>query len=127
MALLSKRQQTAAALARAIDEMRGCWVTSALPLDDNHKLRVQVLDTERNYFTQAVRDLGFEPVFVSILPRVHFTGMLGACLWEVDLPRERQPIIDDRKIMGELATKDKDKSAYEAEQVRRYLGLEVKK
>jgi len=121
MALLSKRQQTAAALARELGEMAGCWVTSPLPLDDGQRLRVQVLDTERIYFVQAVRDLGLgEPVFVSILPRVTFTGMLGACLYEIDLPRERQQIIDDR-IRGEIATKEK--TPYEVEQVKRYLGL----
>jgi hypothetical protein len=122
MALLNKRQQTAAALSRAITDMRGCWVDSPLPLDDGQKLRVQVLDTERIWFLQAVRDLGYEPVFVTIKPRVDFTGFIGASLFEVDIPRERQPIHDDRTITGEIAKPEK--SNYERDSILKYLGIQ---
>ena len=33
---------------------------------------------------------GFEPMFVSILPRVHPTGLLAARIYEIDLPRRRR-------------------------------------
>jgi len=87
--LLSERQQTARALAREI-EAAGAWVTSALPLDDQQRLRLQILDSDRNRVAQQIRDLGFEPMFVSILPRVHPTGLLAACIYEIDLPRRRR-------------------------------------
>ena len=121
MALLNKRQQMAAALARELDDLAGVWVDSPLPLADSAKLKVHVLDTERNYFLQTVRDLVFEAVFITIKPRVDFSGMLGASMYEIDLPRERQPIIDDRKIMGEIATSEK--SSYERESILRHLGI----
>jgi len=55
--LLSERQQTARALAREI-EAAGAWVTSALPLDDQQRLRLQILDSDRNRVAQQIRDLG---------------------------------------------------------------------
>jgi len=94
--VLSERQQLAKRLADDLDKMDGAWVTSPLPLDDNHKLRVQIKDVDKNRIVQWLRDLGWEPVCVSVLPRVCPTGLIGACLWEIDLPRERQPIHDDR-------------------------------
>jgi hypothetical protein len=107
MTLLSERQQTARALARAIDDMGAAWVTSALPLDDQVRaLRLQILDSDRNRVVQAIRDLGFEPVLCGVLPRIHPTGVLAACAYEISLPQARQPVIDDR-IQGELATKKK--------------------
>ena len=46
-----------------------------------------------------------------------------AAVYEIDLPRERQPIADDRTIRSELAS-SAAKSDYEVEQVMRYLGWE---
>jgi hypothetical protein len=51
---------------------------------------------------------------------------MAACLFEIDFPDDRQPIIDDRKIMGEIA-EPKQKTDVELQGMRRYLGLEVKK
>src|SRR5262245_18501258 len=104
MAVLSNRQQLARNLANELENMSDVWVTSPLPLDDNAKLRVQISDAVRNEVCQILRDWGWSPVCISVLPRVCSTGLLGACLYEIDLPRERQPIQDDR-IHGELATK----------------------
>jgi hypothetical protein len=120
--ILNERQQTARALARAIEDL-GAWVTSALPLDDQQKLRFQLLDSDKNRVLQAIRDLGFGPVFVTIKPRVDVTsyGFLAACDYEIDLPRPRPPIIDDRKIYGEIATKEKP--SRELEGFREYMGL----
>lgn len=121
--LLSERQQTARAFAREIGAMSGAWVTSASPLSDDARLRFQVLDGDKNRVLQAIRDLGFEPGFVSILPRVTFNGMAAACLYEIDLPRPRIPVYDDRKIYGEIA-EPKKKTDVELEHFRRnYLGL----
>jgi hypothetical protein len=52
-------------------------------------------------------------------------GMKLAAVYEIDLPRERQPIADDRQTIprAELAS-SAAKSDYEVEQVMRYLGWE---
>jgi len=105
MAVLSERQQVARNLAHELGKFDGVWVTSPLPLDDNAKLRFQLLDLERNHVIQTLKDWGWNPVCLSVLPRVHSTGLIAACLYEIDLPRERQPVHDDRTIpRGELAS-----------------------
>src|SRR5262245_20761589 len=106
-AIPNERQQTAQHLARSIGAMEGAWVTSPMPLDNGRRLRFQVLDGDRNRVLQQLRDWGWDPVFVSVLPRVTFVGMAAACLYEIELPRERQTIVDDRKIHGEIATPEK--------------------
>jgi len=119
--LLNERQQTARALAQSIDDMGGAWVTSALPLDDQARaLRLQILDSDRNRVMQAIRDLGFEPVFCGVLPRIHPTGVLAACAYEISLPQARQPVVDNR-ITGELATKEKP--SRETTEMLKYLGI----
>jgi hypothetical protein len=111
--VLSERQQLAKRLADELGKMNDVWVTSPMPLDDNQKLRVQISDAVRNEVCQILRDWGWSPVCVSILPRVHSTGLLAACLWEIDLPKPRQNISDDRHG-GELATKKKHNHEVEA-------------
>ena len=96
--VLSERQQLARRLADDLDRMDGVWVTSPLPLDDSHKLRLQIKDIDRNEVVQLLRDWGYEPVCLSVLPRVCSTGLIAACLYEIDLPQPRQEIIDDRAI-----------------------------
>jgi hypothetical protein len=122
MATLSKSQQTARRLADELSKMDGAWVESPMPLDDHAKLRFQILDSERNRILQTLRDWGWEPAFVGIKPRVHFSGFIGACLWEIDLPRKRQPIVDHhgQTITRKIATKEK--TSAEIEGMRRYLG-----
>jgi hypothetical protein len=109
MAVLSERQQLAKSLADALDKMDGAWVTSPLPLDEHAKLRVQIKDIDRNRIIQWLRDLGWEPVCVSVLPRVCNTGLIGACLYEIDLPRDRQPVVDDR-IHGDVVDNKREKN-----------------
>ena len=96
--VLTERRQLARNLAHELGKFDGVWVTSPLPLDDNAKLRFQLVDMERNHVIQTLKDWGWDPVCLSVLPRVHSTGLIAACLYEIDLPRERQPIIDDRTI-----------------------------
>jgi hypothetical protein len=110
---LSDRQQLAKSLADELSKMDGAWVTSPLPLDDNAKLRVQSMDIDRNGIIQWLRDLGWEPVCISVLPRICATGLIGACLYEIDLPKPRQNILDDRHS-GELATTKKRDHEVEA-------------
>jgi len=96
--VLSERQQLARRLADDLDRMDGVWVTSPLPLDDNAKLRVQIKDIDRNEVLQLLKDWGYDPVCISVLPRVCTTGLIAACLYEIDLPQPRQEIVDDRAI-----------------------------
>src|SRR5215467_6447831 len=119
--VLSERQQLARRLADELDKLDGVWVTSPLPLDDNHKLRLQIKDIDRNEVIQLLKDWGYDPVCISVLPRVCSTGLMAACLYEIDLPQPRQDIIDDRKIYGEIAKPDK--SDYERQSILKYLGL----
>jgi hypothetical protein len=107
MALLSQRQQTARALADELSKL-GAFVLNPMPLDDNKRLRIQILECDRNKVFQAVSDYGFGvPAFVNMQPRITYNGMALAAVYEIDLPRERQPVPDDRKIHGELATGEK--------------------
>jgi len=96
--VLTERQQLAKRLADELGKIDGVWVTSPLPLDDNQKLRLQIKDIDRNEVLQLLKDWGYDPVCVSVLPRVCSTGLMAACLWEIDLPQPRQDIIDDRAI-----------------------------
>jgi len=122
---LSNRQQLAKRLADELARFEDVWVTSPLPLQDGMRLRLQIADRVRNEMIQILKDWGYEARFVSVLPRVCPTGLMAACLWEVDFPGDRQPIIDDRTIRGEIAKPAK--TDVEIEGMRRYLGLEVKK
>jgi hypothetical protein len=97
--VLSERQQLAKSLAAEIDKMDGAWVTSPLPLDDDAKLRLQIKDIDRNRIIQLLKDWGYPPVCISVLPRICTTGLIGACLYEIDLPRERQPIPQDGRAI----------------------------
>jgi len=96
--VLTERQQLAKRLADDLDRMDSVWVTSPLPLDDNQKLRLQIKDIARNEVTQLLKDWGYDPVCISVLPRVCSTGLMAACLYEIDLPQPRQDIVDDRAI-----------------------------
>jgi hypothetical protein len=119
MALLTERQQKAADLAREIHRM-GAWVTNPMPLDDNARLRFQVLDSDRSRVIQTLTDWEWSPAFCGNLPRICSDGWKLASVFEIDLPRERQPVADDRTIRGELATKEK--SSVEVEAIMKYLG-----
>lgn|SRR5262249_20767177 len=120
-ALPTPRQQVAAALARELDKLPGTWTVSALPLDNNRNLRVQILDCVRNEATQIIRDWGHEPVCISVLPRVvAHNPVEAACVWEIALPRDQVPV-PDRTIRGELASPAKSSS--EVQQILKHLGM----
>jgi hypothetical protein len=107
MALLNERQQKAQALTHELQNL-GAFVLNPMPLNDNSHLRIQVLECDRNKVFQAVADWGFGvPAFVNMQPRITYNGMALAAVYEIDLPRERQPVPDDRKIYGEIASKEK--------------------
>ena len=66
-----------------------------------------------------------KPVFCGFLPRVTFTGMQPACLYEIDLPRET-PVPDDRTIQVDLTDRERaeiDRDKAEIAGMRKYLGM----
>ena len=122
MAVLTNRQQLARRLVDELSRFDDVWVTSPLPLRDGDRLRLQIADRVRNEMIQILKDWGYDARFVSVLPRICPTGLQAACLWEVDFPGDRQPIIDDRQtITGEIAKPEK--TSVELEGMRKYLGL----
>jgi hypothetical protein len=116
--LLNERQQKAQALSHEMAKMHGVWITSPLPLDDSAKLRFQLLDTERDRVLELLRSWEWQPAFCGLLPRVTFTGMQGACVYEIDFPRET-PVPDDRTIQVGLTDREKAEVAG----MRKYLGF----
>src|SRR5262245_12048567 len=122
--VLTERQQLARNLANELGKFDGVWVTSPLPLDNNARLRFQLLDMERNHVVQTLKDWGWNPVCLSVLPRVHTTGLIAACLWEVDIPKPRQEIPQETRIIprDEIAKKEPLNAEYRA--MRKALGLE---
>src|SRR5262245_20001652 len=97
--VLTEHQQKAARLARKLGGVQGCWVTSPMPLRDDAKLRFQILDGERNRVLQMLEDAGYEAKFVSVLPRVTFVGMAGACVYEVAFAQPQQEIPQETRII----------------------------
>jgi hypothetical protein len=124
MALLSERQQTAAALARELQKLDGVWITNPMPLDDNARgLRIQILDSERQKVLQLLADWEWSPAFCGTYPRICPDGWKLASVYEINLPRERQPIVDYRTIRGELAS---SASKTDPTGILKYLGLDKK-
>jgi hypothetical protein len=116
---LTERQRTAESLAREIGQL-GAWCISAMPLDDCNKLRFQVMDTDRDAIITKLASWGWLPVPCGPLPRVTSKGMQGATIYEIDPPRDRTPVVDDRIIHGEIA--EQKKTSIELEGIRKYLG-----
>src|SRR5262249_2879908 len=102
---LSERQQTAQALAAEINAL-GAWCVSPMPLDNNARLRFQVLDSDRDKVLEKLSSWHWPPIFVGTLPRICNNGWKLASLYEIDLPRERQ-FVHDRRIHGEPASREK--------------------
>ena len=121
MALLTERQQTAGALMCELQRL-GAWVTSALPLRDDEKLKFQVLDENRSQVLEKLSQWGWGPTLCSNFPRITSRGMEAATIYEIDLPRERTPVVDDRLHVDEIA--EQKKTSVEVEAMRRYLGLD---
>ena len=92
-----------------------------IPLRDDEKLKFQVLDENRSQVLEKLSQWGWGCTLCSNLPRITSRGMEAATIYEIDLPRERQPVVDDR-IHGEIA--EQKKTSVEVEAMRRYLGLD---
>src|SRR5262245_64639266 len=116
--MLSERQQRAEALCQELRKL-GAEVINPLPLDDNSKLRFQMLDSDKDRIITEICSWGWTPQYVQAHPRFSYAGLIPGSLYEIDLPRPRMTVNDDR-IQGEFA---EDKATREARrrEVERYL------
>jgi hypothetical protein len=104
MAPLSDRQRKAETLARELKDL-GAMVVSPLPLAADAKLKFQVLTDGEMETLRLLREAGWDPTLISIYPRVTPHGMQPAGLYELSIPLDRQPVVDNR-IRGEIAGKE---------------------
>ena len=114
---LSERQLTAQSLASEINSL-GAWCVSPMPLDDNARLRFQVLDSDRDKVLEKLSSWNWSPILVSTLPRVCNNGWHLASVYEIDLPRARQFVYDGR-IHRDIADKEKKQAEVD---ILKYLG-----
>jgi hypothetical protein len=122
--VLNNRQQLAQALTREINGLGCAWVTNAMPLRDDEELKLQILDENRSQVLEKLSQWGWSPTPCGSLPRIANGGFHGATLYQLALPRDRQPVpADDRMIQGELAELKKTTSSTELEGIRKYLGM----
>src|SRR5262245_26480600 len=118
--MLSERQKTAAAIAGELHRL-GAWVVSPMPLPHNQSLRWQVLDVDREAILEKVSSWGWSAALKCCVPRFTAQAPTPSSVYEIDLPRERQAVVDTRTIRGEIA--EQKKSADEIEAMRKHLGL----
>src|SRR5689334_4689744 len=124
MALLTERQRTADSLMHELHRL-GAWVTNPLPLRDDERLRLQILDTDRAQILEKLSQWGWGPTLVGNAPRITSQGMQAATLYELDLPRDRVPIADDRVMPAGIISDEnrrREKTPLEVEAMRKYLG-----
>jgi hypothetical protein len=114
--MLSERQKKADRLARELAQCPGCWVVSPMPLaDDVRALRFQLLDKNRDEVISELCQSGWIPNLVSAFPRFTGSGLVAASMFEVDIPKERPPIVaDNPKIETEMAEAARHKEKAEA-------------
>jgi hypothetical protein len=123
MALLSERQKIAERLTRELQAL-GATVTSVLPLRDDARLRFSVLDAARPKVLQELADGGWQVVFAGTNPSFfHPDGTMRlASIFEINIPHERQSIIDDRKTIPRNEIGPRKKTDTEVKAVLKYLG-----
>src|SRR5262245_11320908 len=119
--MLSERQKTAAAIAGELHRL-GAWVISPMPLADNQSLRWQVLDVDREAILEKVSSWGWSAALKCTVPRFTARGPSPSSIYEIDLPRERQPVPQDRSIPhSEIA--ERKQTAGELMAMKKHLGL----
>jgi hypothetical protein len=97
--MVTDRQRTALAIAAELRQWQPTvWVLSPLPLADNANLRFQVKNENREEILARLGSWGFSVRPCGEIPRLTYTGMEPAAIFEIVLPAERQAIVDDRTI-----------------------------
>src|SRR5262245_29262150 len=115
--MLSERQQRAEALCQELRKL-GAEVINPLPLDDNSKLKFQMLDSDKDRIITEICSWGWTPQYVQAHPRFSYAGLIPGSLYEIDLPRPRVSVSDD--IKGEFA-EDKATREQRRREAERYL------
>jgi hypothetical protein len=130
MAPLTERQKKAQRLAAELGRCPGCWAVSPMPLaDDARGVRFQLLDANRDEVISELCGAGWVPNLVSAFPRFTSAGLVPASMYEVDIPQERHPIVDNLpKVSTEMAEaarrEEKRKAAEYISAFRKSAGLE---
>jgi hypothetical protein len=122
VAPLTERQQQAAAIMAELQKIGG-HVINPMPLAEDARLVFQVLDYQRDALLEKVSQWGWNPVLKNHGLRFDVVDYVArrCTTYEIDLPRDKQSIVDDRTIpRGELAER-REKTPAEVEALRRYL------
>jgi hypothetical protein len=101
VAVLTENQKVVQALTDELHRL-GAFVVS---WPGSERLRFQVLSPQCESTLQKLRDLGFESVFCNSGLRFVRNAAEPCNTYEIDLPKPRQPVADDRTIRGELANR----------------------
>src|SRR5215510_9786594 len=103
MANLTARQLQAEVLCRDIQRL-GAWCLSAMPWNENQRLRFQVLDGDHFELLEMLSNAGWNPVFCNHGLRFTPQGAKPSIVYEIDIEHERPAVVDDRSIKGEVAS-----------------------
>src|SRR5262245_49916051 len=76
---------------------------AAVPLNENNRLRFQVLTAGCESILQPIGEWGWSPILCNHGLRFTPRGAEPSIIYEIDIPRTRQPVVDDR-IRGEIAS-----------------------
>ena len=97
MAKLTARQLQAEVLCRDIQRL-GAWCLSAMPLNENQRLRFQVLEGDQDELLEMLTNAGWNPIFCNHGLRFTPQGAKPSIIYEIDIEHERPVVVDDRKI-----------------------------
>src|SRR5262245_22706226 len=117
---LTPRQATAERLMRWLQGL-GAFVTNPMPLDPGQRsLRFDVLNNDRERILTELRKQDWAPTTGVVHMRFHRDTLVPCTSFEIALPLD-PPVVQDRTIRGEIATKEKPSA--ELEGMKKYLGL----
>ena len=114
----TEREKLAAVLKDEIERLGGFVIS--VP-NDVERIRFQFLIPCAQEL-HKLRDLGFDPTFRNAGLRFHHDTAVPCHTYELVLPVERQVVIGDRTIHGEIAAPKK--TDLEMKGMRKYLGLD---
>jgi hypothetical protein len=104
MAELTETQRTVQRLVHEIGKLGGFVVSAPLA----NPIRFQTLDSDCEAIISTLASWGWEPTHCNAGLRFCPDGTAKPCAtYQLTLQPERQVIVDDRKIHGELATGEK--------------------
>ena len=124
--LLTERQKRAENITRELQRL-GATVTNVLPLAEGRPLRFWVSDYQKKELLQQLAGAGYTPTFLGMTfqvdPKAYAMGLVNS--YELALPADRQPVMDDRIPKSELASRNEKMREAEA-LLRDYYGKKYK-